>query len=626
MIEKMHEKSNGPVFKIIFALVSISFVLGGIGTGLMLHDTSAVKVNGNEISQQQFSNAKSQEHNRRFLQEGQAFSSKLDDPSYVQQLNNDVFNLLINDEVLRQYIQDLNLDITDKQVKSEIVNTPIFHQDGKFDNALYQQTLRNSSITADRYASIVKEGLLRSQVQEGLINTHFSVPAEQELLAKLLMQTRQIRLATYPLAQEAAILEVSDEETQAFYNTHKAEFTTPEQMSVEYVIFSLDDMAKNVTVEDSQIETYYETNKANYATISESQFAHIQVATEEEANSIVQALQNGEDFAKLAKEKSQDKGSAAQGGDLGWAKAGTFPTAFEETAKNLQVGQTSAAIKIDNAFHIIKVLDRKEGNVLPLEQVKTQIRELLQRELTQQAYSSTAREMAKKAYEETKSLDEIAQIGNVAIQRTETFDANHIPEILNNEKITKVLFNGDLRKNGLVSEAIELGNNAHQPQTMFIRVSQYQPESVQSFEEAKDRVIEATKADKAQSTLKTKVEAELAKLQNGENSSAKFSDSIDLVFMTAQLQQPQVAQAVFAMRKPTDKPSYQIAQDRNGDMLIIALDKISDGDLAQMKSVSAQFSEMDKSVLFETIIRDLRDRAKVEINQDFAEQQTNNHH
>lgn len=621
MIEKMHEKSQGPVFKIIFALISISFVLGGIGTGLMSHDTSAVKINGTEISQQAFNNAKNHEQNRRFTQEGQAFSDKLDDPAYVQQFNQDVFTSLINDELLRQYAKELHLDITSEQVKSQIVNTPTFHQNGKFDNALYQQTLRNNGLSPDHYAAIVKEGMLMSQLQEGIIGTDFSVPAQQELLAKLLLQKRQVRFANYPVSTEAEKINITDAEAQAFYEANKNRFTTPEKMKVEYVLFSLADMEKNITVTDEQISTYYETNKANYATVGETQLAHIQVATENEANTIIDTLSKGGDFAQLAKEKSQDLGSAAQGGDLGWAKAGTFPKAFEDAANNLQAGQTSQVVKIDNAFHIIKVLDRKVGNTLPLEQVKEQIKNIIRTELAQQEYSRIAREMAKKAYEETKSLNEIAQMGGVSIQTTDEFSLPQLPEVLSDEKITKVLFGGDLRKNGLVSEAIELGNNTQQ-RTMFLRVSQYQPESLQTFDTAKEEVILATKTAKAIESLKVKLENEIQTLNAGGNISATFKEPVEMIFAQAQIEQPQIAQTIFAMPKPTDKPSYQIAQEQNGDMLIIALDKITEGDSKQFENVSAQFAAADQAILFDTLLKDLRSRAKIEINQEFVDSQT----
>lgn len=618
MIGKMHDKTDSPLFKIIFGLVTLSFVLGGIGGGLMMTDNSAVKVNGEKISQQQFTQAKSREQNLRNAQEGEKFWDRLDDPAYMQAFNHDIFNRLIDDELLRQYAQELKLNVTAAQIKSEIVNSPSFQRDGKFDNALYQQTLRNNGISAEHYASIVGQGIIMSQLQEGIVGSDFNVPAQQELLAKLLLQKRDIRLATYPIVAEIANQTANDSEIQAFYDKHQNSFKNPEKFTVEYIVFAPKDVENKIEVSDEQIETYYQANKANYVSETESQLAHIQLASEEDANSVLQAVKNGEDFAKLAQEKSLDKASGSQGGDLGWAKAGTFPQSFEQVANALKVGEISQAVKVDGSFHIIKVLNRKEGKNLTLADVKSQIASTIRNELAQTEYSNTARAMATMAYENSGSLTDIAKLGNVAVQTSEEFTASSIPAVFNDEKITKVLFS-DLRRNGQVSEAIELANG----NTMFLRVSQYQAESVQNFDEAKNRVVEAVKLEKANAALQAKAENDLKALEAGESVNLTFGNATSLVFAQAQVQQPQIANTVFSMPKPTDKPSYRLARDVNGDFLMIALDKITDGDKAEFDKVAPQIAAADQAVLFNTLLNDLRNKAKIELNEEFVEQQNN---
>lgn len=622
----MHEKSNGIVFKVIFGLVSISFVLGGIGGGLMMnHDTSAVKVNGEEISQQQFYAAKNHEQNLRNTQEGKKFWDNLENPIYAEQFNQSVLNGLISEQLLRQYAKDLHLAISNPQIQSEIVNNPMFHQDGKFSNDLYLQVLRNSGISAEHYAAIVSDGMLMSQLQEGIIQTDFSVPAQQELLAKLLMQSREIRLATYSLRDEMAKQAVTDDEISAFYEQHQQNFTTPEKFTVEYVTLAQKALREKIQVDDSQIQTYYEANKAKYVTAGETRFAHIQLASQEEATQVEQALKNGEDFAKLAQEKSQDKGSASQGGDLGWAKAGTFPPEFEEKANTLEVGQVSSAVKIDNAYHIIKVLDRKAETAIPLEQLKAQISETIRQELARTEYSSKASEMTSKAFDHSDSLTEVAAIAGTEVKATTPFDERNVPAELNHESVLQVLFNSDLRKNGHNSEAIELGAE-NDPYVMFIRVSRYEPQTVQSFEEAKNAVVEALKLDKAQKILREKAESDLKALEAGDATAVKFGEPTEVVFATAQLNVPHQAQAIFSMPKPNgDKPSYQLVRGDNGDILIVALDKVTDGDIAKFEPIATQLSQADQIVLYNLLIQDLRNRAKIEINQDFMQQQNTEH-
>lgn len=623
MIEKMHEKSNGPVFKIIFALISISFVLGGIGSGFMTNDTSAVKINGTEVSQQVFNQAKNREQNQRNAEEGSKFWEKLEDPNYAKLFQDQVYNRLISDELLRQYADTLKLGISNEQVKSQIVNTPAFHQNGKFDNALYQQTLRNNGISADGYAAIVAEGMLMSQLQEGIISSDFSVPAQQDLLGKLLMQSREARLAHYPIANALSTQTASDEEAQQFYNSHKSNFVTPEKLTVEYVLFSPKALEKSIDVDNAQIETYYQTNKNRYVTAGESQLAHIQVATEEEAKALSQAVKNGEDFAKLAKEKSQDKASASQGGDLGWAKAGTFPAEFENAATALQIGQVSEPVKVDGSFHLIKLLNRKAESIVTLDKVKDQIADTIRKELIQTEYSSKTREMQKQAFENSGSLASVAEVAGVEVQKTAEFTAQSVPSELNHEAVIKQLFNTDLRKNGQNSEAVELGNETA-PQTLFFRVSQYHPETEQSFEEAKNAVVEAVKLEKAGKAVLAQAEEDVKTLQSGTASNVKFAPSQAFVFAQTQIQQPAFAKVLFAMPKPNGKPQYQVLQAPNGDVTIIALDKVIDGDMEKFKPLATQLAQADQIVLYNNLISDLRQRAKIEINEEFAEQQLDN--
>lgn len=620
MIEKMHERTNGPVFKIIFALVSLSFVITGIGTGLVGTDTSAVKVNGTAIEQQAFNAAKNRQQSVLNAQMGERFWDLLDTPEYAKQFNQSVLNGLIDDELLRQYAANLKLGISADQIKSEIVNSQAFQQDGKFNNTLYQQALRNNGLTADGYANIVREGMLFSQIQEGILNSEFTVPAQQELLASLLLQKRDVRVATYSLADAAKNQTASAEELQAYYDKNKASLLEPEKLTVEYVVLSPKDVENNVKITDEQIQTYYDKNKTQFVTKGESRLAHIQVATEADAKAVEQALKNGTEFATLAKEKSSDKLSADKGGDLGWAKAGTFPKAFEDAANSLKVGQVSEPVKVDGAYHIVKVLDRKEEKGLSLADVKDQIANTLRSELLLTEYSNVAREMANKSFENSGSLDDVAKAGNVKVQKTVQFTQQSVPAELQNDKVMKALFSGELRQSGQNSEALDVGDETH-PKTMFVRVSDYQAERSKSFDEAKATVEQAVKIQKAEQALIAQAGENAKALSEGKAVSVPFGAEQSLVYAQAQANNPLLANAVFSMAKPTDgKATYQVARDAQGNILIVALDKVTNGTVEQFKPLAPQFEQAEQMMLRNDVMRDLRARASIEENEDFINQ------
>lgn len=618
MIEKWHEKSNGITFKIIFALVSLSFVLAGVGTGFIGVNTSAVKVNGKEISQREFSDAKNRQQQTMANQMGSQFWDLMDNPKFTAEFDQSVLNNLINDELLRQYIDELKLGVSVDQIKSEIVHSPYFQNNGKFDNNLYQQTLRNAGLNADGYAQIVGQGILFSQMEEGVLGTNFNVPAQEELLAKLLFQKRQVRLASYSLANEVQKQTASQEELQAFYDKHKTQLVMPEQFVVEYVTLSPKQVENKVQVTDEQIATYYEANKAQYVTKGESQFAHIQVANEAEAQAIEQQLKSGADFVTLAKEKSLDKLSATKGGDLGWAKAGTFPAEFEKAANALQIGQVSQPVKMGNEYHIIKVLDRKPETALPLEKVKENIVNTLRHELVGAEYSTVTRDMATRANENISSLEEVAKVAGVEVQTTPMFSRETLPEALKSDAVTKVLFEGDLAQSGQNSEALEVGNE-NASRTMFLRVKQHESQREKTFDEAKSDVEAMVKREKAETVLLAQANAQVKALSEGKNE-VTFGGVQTLVYVQAQAEQPAFAKAVFAMPKPADKPTFSVARNTQGDVLLVALDKVEDGSLNEFKPLQAQFNDANRTTLRADLINNLRERASIDVNEEFMQQ------
>ena len=166
MIERWNDWTNRPVFKFVFTLVMLSFVLGGIGTNLVGRSNYAVKVNGVEISQEQFQQVKNRQQTDLVNRQGEKAWDLLDNPEFVAQFNQSVLDGLIDNELFRQYANELKLGVGADQIKKTIVSNPAFQQDGKFNNDLYLAGLRNAQVTADGYAAMIAQGILFDQIQE----------------------------------------------------------------------------------------------------------------------------------------------------------------------------------------------------------------------------------------------------------------------------------------------------------------------------------------------------------------------------------------------------------------------------------------------------------------------------
>ena len=265
LLDKLRNASNSIFWKAFLAIIAISFALGGVATYIVSRtDTSAVKVNGEEISQNLFQQQYDNAYRVASERLGASFSAVADTPEFINGLRTEVLNRLINQELLRQYSDQLKLSVSDERIKQEIVTNPMFQVNGKFDNAAYQQLLRNNNMSADAYAEYLREGLRLTQLQEGLNETEFLLPAQQDEFVKNLFQQRKVRLATLPLAAEVAKQSVSEQEIQDYYNANKAKFLMPETVKVQYLDLTGENVAKSVNISDIEIAQYYQDNKAQF--------------------------------------------------------------------------------------------------------------------------------------------------------------------------------------------------------------------------------------------------------------------------------------------------------------------------------------------------------------------------
>lgn len=620
LLDKLRDASNSLVWKIFLAVIAISFALGGVATYMVAQtDTSAVKVNGEEIPQHLFQQQYDNEYKRLSEQLGAQFSAVADTPEFINSLRSEVLNRLINQELLRQYSDQLKLSVSDERIKQEIVTSPMFQVDGKFDNAAYQRLLRQNNMSADAYAEYLREGLRLEQLQTGLAETEFLLPVQQDEFVKHLFQQRKVRLANLPLTDEIAKQSISDQEVQDYYNANKAKFLMPETVKVQYLNLNADKIAESVKVTDIEIAQYYQDNKAQFVSQGQQRLAHIQFSAETEALDAYQALQGGADFAELAKTKSVDKLSAQKGGDLGWVNAGDLPSAFENAAIALEVGQYSQPVKVDNAYHIVKVEERKGSEPQPLEQVKARIARQIRQELINTRFYDIEKKMNEKAFEDQSSLKAAAEVAGIEIQETDYFARNGVPAELNFPQVISKIFDSDVSQGGVNSDAMNVG----ELHSVIVRVVEHKPEGTRSLDEAKAEIVNDLKRQKAEKIVLAKAEEIIKSLTNGGNLPEGVSFGQAQTWVYAENKDPQLNTIIFAMPKPTETPSYKVSNAENGDVVIIALDAVEDGNVNEQERLQAdlQIIQAQRLDTVNHLLKSLRARASIEVNEAFINQQ-----
>ena len=615
LIEKMHHLANSKVSKFILGLITLSFLVGGMSGYLFSsNDTYAAKVNGEVISQQGFLNRYNQEFESRAQREGEAFMAKSDSPEFVTALRQSTINRMIDQELLRQYAKELKLGVSDEMIKRAIVTDPNFQVNGKFDNSVYQQVLQQNRLTSDGYAAILRGALTLEQMQSGVANSEFIVPAQAKNTAEVFFQKRSARLATLSLADEMAKQAVSDDEIKAYYEANQKSFVQPEQVKVQYIDLSGSQIEKGIEVKDVEIAQYYQDNKAQFMT---QRLAHIQFANEQDAKAAYDELQKGANFADVAKAKSLDKVSGENGGDLGWVNTNELPKAFEDAAAALQVGQYSQPINVDGNYHIVLVQERKAQT---LDEVKAQVADLVRKSLLENRYYAVEKQVRDKAFEDSKSLNTAAQVAGVKVQESGYFSRQNVPAELNFPNVVSAVFESDISNGGSNSELLNVGDY----HAIIVRVLDHKPEGVRTLEDAKADIEMFLKRQKAENVLNEKAQQAVKALS--ENSELKV-DGIDFsseqTFTLSENKDPILTNGVFSIAKQeSGKTVYQVAHNAKGDIVIIALNKVEDGVLndKELSQFSSQLLRTSQAEVQAQLMQGLRERAKIEVNDSFINQ------
>ncbi|HHX8564873.1 peptidylprolyl isomerase [Vibrio sp. RM-44-3] len=591
MMDRLREGVNSIAVKIILGLIILSFVFAGVGSYIVSgNNNSAAKVGNTEIPRGEFEMAYQNERNRMQAQLGDYFSQMLADPAYVESFRKSVLDRMINDVLLDQQAEALGLRISDTQVRSMILDMPQFQSNGQFDQEIYQASLRRAGFSPDSFAEYMRRELVREQLLNALQNSEFILPGEVQAEGKLFTQTRDIRTIKIDLAEFAKNIELTDEEIQQYYKANPDNFTRPEQVKVAYIELSAEALKEQVNVSDAEVKKYYDEHLNKYSSEEQRRVAHILVEGDDEAKAqaILDELNAGADFATLAQERSDDFGSAENGGDLGWIERDVMDPAFEEAAFALKnPGDTSGLVKSDFGYHIIKLKELKDSVAKPFEEVAAEIKqEMVDQQAVDQFYELQS-ELERVAFEYPDSLYDASQAVNQEVKTTDFISQVDAPEVLRNPAVMQAILSPEVKEDGLNSEAIEVAPE----HIIVVRVEDARDETVLPLEEVKDQVIaelSRVKGEQDAMELGTQV---VAALKEGKTD-VLAENNLEFGEQETVDRRSPLATTVFAMAKPVDgKPVYGQSKDLEGNIVIIELDAVNaelDSDLEEQVAMQMQ--------------------------------------
>lgn len=318
---------------------------------------------------------------------------------------------LINTEVLLLEADRMGIYVSQEEVGEEILKLPMLQdENGNFvGQDRYKRTLEAYGMRVVEFEQDIAHDIIIRKVGDLI---HSSIELTDEELRRIYRdQTERIGFEYVEFGSRRFVDEAKEQLTEsdgaAFFETHSEDYRFPVRRSIEHVRFSGFQYREDMTVEDAEIEAFYNDNMDMFTQEEQVKASHILIGTinqnrppeeaKKMAEDIYRQLQNGSDFAELAKEYSDDPGSAAKGGDLGFFPRGRMVGPFEDAAFGLQVDEVSQPVETQFGYHIVKVTDRREKKVQTLEEAREQIVTNIKFEKARELAETKAQEFAELA-------------------------------------------------------------------------------------------------------------------------------------------------------------------------------------------------------------------------------------
>ena len=620
MLQAIRDKAHGIFAWAMLVLVGIPFALWGINNYFDGGKEKPVAVVGErEIFERDV--------NRAY----ENLVARLGTPDYDEkQVRHDALEQLISEELISQNARARDLTVSDADIRAHVQSQPFFQSEGKFDKDKLKSVLASQGMTPPQFTAQMAKQLVDEQFVRGVTDTAFVTKRQLEAFYRLRNQERSIDYFTLP--QKTDTGEIADQDVEAYYQANKSQFQNPEKISVEYLAVSLDDVAGGFQASEDELKAQYEEQKAQFGTPERRKASHILISADAEkedeqksalakAEAIRQRLVKGEDFAKLAKEASDDKDSGAKGGDLGFITKETLDPNFAAAAFALGKGELSQPVKTPFGYHLIKVTELVPATTKPYEEVRAELAKNYQRTAAENKFYDAKQKLDELSFEHNDSLEPVAQALKLKSAQTGLFTREAGNGLAAEAAIRSAAFTPEVL-DGKNSAAVEIGAD----KAYVMHLKEHQPAADKPLAEVKAEIIAKLRVQRAQEAARKLAEQLAADIKQGK-SVADAAKSAGATVGKASVKlagkselPPALAAAVNKAPPPKGgKPVPMLAALENGGQALFVLTEVKDGALA---SVDPKEQEMAKEYLtrnagqaeFNAFLEHLRSQAKVKVN------------
>ncbi|SFI36035.1 peptidyl-prolyl cis-trans isomerase D [Pseudomonas guineae] len=597
MLQNIRDNSQGWIAKTIIGIIVALLALTGVDAIFTSTSNSqnAAEVNGEKITSTDLSQAVEMQRRQLLQQLGRDFDASLLDEKLLREA---ALNGLVERSLLLNSAKDANFAFSQQALDQLILKTPEFLVDGQFNAERFDQVIRQLGYSRLQFRQMLEQEMLIGQLRAGLANSGFVTDTQVQAFAALEKQTRDF--ATLTLKADLNAVMLSDDDIKAYYEAQASEFMSPEQVVLEYVELKKDAFFDQVEVTDEALQSAYQGEIANLA--EQRRAAHILLEVNDSLNDeqaqaklveVQKRLEQGEDFAALAKELSDDPGSAGEGGDLGFAGPGVYDPAFEKALYALSENAVSAPVRSEFGWHLIKLLGVQSPEVPSFASLKEKLQRDLKTRQVEQRFVEVSKDLEDAAFE-ASDLAQPAQELGLQVNTTDAFGRQGGSEGLTaNSQVIQAAFSAEVLEDGSNSSVIELDPNT----VVVVRVKEHNKPEQLPLEQVAASIRDQLTKVRASEAVKAKAEEQLAVLREGQTpvTQADANQGWNVVEAATRSQEgvePVVLQALFRMPKPeaTDKPTFAGISLSNGDFVIIRLNGVSQPQQALSDEDKAMYS------------------------------------
>ena len=491
---------------------------------------------------------------------------------------------------------ELGLNYSEDDAKRSIMQNTAFQVDGKFDQEIFQATLRSNGIVPKEFIEAVRNDFIVNQFLMSVGNSSYVLDSEIHQLIELLEQKRNVEFFKIDFQKLKDSSDISLSDAQSYFEENSFVFQTPEKKIFQFIRMDQEDYKSDVEVPENFVSDQYNEYLVQLKQRIERRISHLMLDvsafnSRQEANLTLQTLkediQNGSiTFEDAVINNSSDFATVDLGGDLGFSSGESFPAEFELAIQNMQINELSNIVDLGDTLHLLKLTEINEENPLTLEEMEVEfLNELMDQESL--ALMNDDRDSIEDLILNNYRLEEIALEMNLAIKETQPIDDIDF----SSEDFAFNQFLMGLPENPDYAEVFETENGFYVASLKTLIEPQQQ-----EFSEVVETVFDMLKTDFANDQL-SQLSSSYLEALNGEIDeiileSGVTRESYNSLGRDSSLLPPDIIEGIFDSKKDT---AYT-AQSSNNDTYILVVDEITLPEISEIEALQSSYAEFVESI------------------------------